>query len=229
MTGKTHRVGGVLCCLAGYSLLQSKGYLIQGVNPLLQLTVMYPFSIYGSIVSDLDHNPKSAPAKDPFSIGVNKILHLSTGICKKAGEDKKKLNPLLSVLNAKHRSWQTHSDLFLILAVMFSHWLLNCSTSGVDVIIIRLISLGLILGIISHMVLDMLTPEGIWSLVSIIISKVTGIKTPKKLHLVPDKKFFATDGPWEKWVRKVMVFACWVLIIRIIYLALPYRLSFNIT
>lgn len=228
MTGKTHRVGGVLCCLAGYSLLQSKGYLIQGVNPLVQLTVMYPFSIYGSIISDLDHNPKSAPAKDPFSTGINRVLHLSTGICKKASEERKNINPILSVLNAKHRSWQTHSDLFLILSVLLSHWLLNSSLNGVDVIIIRLISLGLILGIISHMILDMLTPEGIWSLISIAIGKVTGIKTPKKVHLVPSKKFFATDGPWEGWVRKIMVFACWVLIIRIVYLALPYRLSFNI-
>ena len=229
MTGKTHRIGGVLCCLAGYSLLQSKGYLIQGVSPLVQLTVMYPFSIYGSIVSDLDHNPKSIPAKDPFSVGINKILHLSTGICKKASEGNKNLNPLLSVLNAKHRSWQTHSDLFLILAVMLSHWLLNGTFSGVDVIIIRLISLGLILGIMSHMILDMLTPEGIWSLVSIAVSKLTGIKTPKKLHLVPSKKFFATDGPWEECVRKIMLFVCWILIVRIIYMALPYKFSFNIT
>lgn len=229
MTGKTHRIGGVLCCLAGYSLLQSKGYLIQGVSPLVQLTVMYPFSIYGSIVSDLDHNPKSAPAKDPFSVGINKILHLSTGICKKASERNKNLNPLLSVLNAKHRSWQTHSDLFLILAVMLSHWLLNGTFSGVDVIIIRLISLGLILGIMSHMILDMLTPEGIWSLISIAISKLTGIKTPKKIHLVPSKKFFATDGPWEECVRKIMLFVCWILIVRIIYMALPYKFSFNIT
>lgn len=228
MTGKTHRVGGVLCCLAGYSLLQSKGMLIEGVSPLVQLTVMYPFSIYGSIVSDLDHNPNSAPAKDIISKGINKILHLTTGLRKKAEDKGKKINPLLSVLDAKHRSWQTHSDFFLILAVMACVWLLNATTFSADIIILRLVCMGLIMGIVSHLVLDMLTPEGIWSGIFIIISKITGIRLPKKVHFVPKSKFFATDNVWESLVNKIMVVICWLLLARIIYLALPYRITFNI-
>lgn len=227
MTGKTHRVGGVLCCLAGYSLLQSKGYLIEGVSPLVQLSVMYPFSIYGSIMQDLDHNPDSTPAKDIVSKAINKVLHLTTNLRKKLSAKGKKLNPLLSVLDAKHRSWQTHSDLFLILAVMLSVWLMGATLSSADVIILRLVSTGLILGIISHLVLDMLTPEGIWSILFVSISKVSGLKLPKKIHFVPHSKFFATDGVWEMWVRKIMIVMCWVLVLRIIYLALPYRISFN--
>ena len=67
MTGKTHRVGGMLCCLGGYTLLEANGMLLGDVNPLLQLTIMYPFAIYGSTVSDLDHHWQSAPSKDIVS------------------------------------------------------------------------------------------------------------------------------------------------------------------
>ena len=79
MTGKTHRVGGMLCVLGGFTYLESKGLLLRNVNPLLQLTVMYPFALYGSIVSDLDHNANSIPSKDIVSIAINRVLHLTSG------------------------------------------------------------------------------------------------------------------------------------------------------
>ena len=40
MTGKTHRVGGMLCVLGGFTYLESKGFLLINVNPLLQLNFM---------------------------------------------------------------------------------------------------------------------------------------------------------------------------------------------
>ena len=36
MTGKTHRVGGMVCVLGGFTYLESKGLLLRDVNPLLQ-------------------------------------------------------------------------------------------------------------------------------------------------------------------------------------------------
>lgn len=224
MTGKTHRVGGALCALAGYSLLEQKGLLIHDVSPLLQLGVMYPFAIYGSVVSDLDHHWESAPCKDILSWGINKVLHLTTKL--------KSKNPIINIFNAKHRSWQTHSDLFLVSILVLSDWLLTSAT-GAESILINLVFSGLLLGIISHMILDMLTPEGIWSVILVLIKgflkKVLKIKIkafPTKIHFVPKSSFFATDGPWEEIVRKMMWVLCFILLIRIVYLCLPYRFVF---
>ena len=113
MQGKTHRIGGVLCAATGYVLLSSKGLLLKDVNPLLQLAVMYPFAIYGSVMPDLDHHWESAPVRDPVSWGINKVLHLANG--------KSNIAKPLKLFDAKHRSWQTHSDIFLILLIQFPY------------------------------------------------------------------------------------------------------------
>ena len=193
MTGATHRVGGVVCALAGYTILEKKGMLISDVSPMLQLAVMYPFAIYGSTVSDLDHHWQSAPSKDIVSFCINKILHLTTELRKKT----KSKNPVLAVFDAKHRSWQTHSDLFLLIMILLSIQAIGSSISGANSIIMKLVFTGFILGIISHLILDMLTPEGIWSIVLTGVGKAFKINVPEKIHFVPKSKFFATGGSWE--------------------------------
>lgn len=248
MTGSTHRVGGMLCCLAGYSVLQDKGLLLSNVNPLLQLTVMYPFAIYGSMMSDLDHHWDSCPSKDLVSYGINKVLHLTTGIRKRKEKKKEKISPAIKLFDSKHRSWQTHSDLTLFLLCMLAYYLINSSVNSVDVVLLILISTGLLLGVISHLILDLLTPEGIWSILKVLYRKFTGIKIDvklhivpstktlkklqkykvlKKLHLVPDIDFFSTGGKWEKFIKKLLWALCFVLIIRLVYIISPYTIVFN--
>lgn len=225
MTGKTHRVGGMLCVLGGFTYLESKGLLLRNVNPLLQLTVMYPFALYGSIVSDLDHNANSIPSKDIVSVAINRVLHLTSGLNESTGGR----NKVFGLLDAKHRSWQTHSDLFLV-ALMYALYQMVMETklATVESVIWSLVGMGFILGVISHLVLDMITPEGIWSFILVGISKVTGKRLiPKKLRLVPDSKFFSTGGPWESLVRNILWICCVVLFIRLIYLMTPYRITFN--
>lgn len=225
MTGKTHRVGGMLCVLGGFTYLESKGLLLRNVNPLLQLTVMYPFALYGSIVSDLDHNANSIPSKDIVSIAINRVLHLTSGLNESTGGR----NKVFGILDAKHRSWQTHSDLFLV-ALMYALYQMVMETklATVESVIWSLVGMGFILGVISHLVLDMITPEGIWSILLVGVGRVTGSKVmPKKLRLVPDSKFFSTGGPWESLVRNILWICCVVLFIRLIYLMTPYRITFN--
>lgn len=219
MQGNTHRVGGALSCLLGYTILYNKGMVMQDVNPLLQLTVMYPFAIYGSVVSDLDHNWNSAPAKDPISKGINGLLHLTTGIRKKTGSK----NPILSVLDAKHRSWQTHSDLFLFVFVALGIFLSGGDISNANTIILKLVLMGFVLGLISHLVLDSLTPAGIWCIVPSIIGR-----RRVAFRLVPKTKFFATGGSWELIVRTIMYFVIIILGIYILYTMSPYRITFNL-
>ena len=225
MTGKTHRVGGMLCVLGGFTYLESKGLLLRNVNPLLQLTVMYPFALYGSIVSDLDHNANSIPSKDIVSVAINRVLHLTSGLNESTGGR----NKVFGLLDAKHRSWQTHSDLFLVaLIYALYQMVMETKLATVESVIWSLVGMGFILGVISHLILDMITPEGIWSFILVGISKVTGKKLiPKKLRLVPDSKFFSTGGPWESLVRNILWICCVVLFIRLIYLMTPYRITFN--
>lgn len=221
MTGATHRVGGVVCALAGYTILEQKGMLISDVNSLLQLAVMYPFAIYGSTVSDLDHHWESAPSKDIVSFCINKILHLTTNLRKRT----KSKNPVLGLFDAKHRSWQTHSDLFLILMIFLSVYAIGSSISSANSIIMKLVFTGFILGVISHLILDMITPEGIWCTLSTVLSKVFKVKVPEKIHLVPKTKFFATGGSWEKFVRWFLWVVSFILLIRILYVMSPYQIN----
>ena len=217
MQGKTHRVGGVLSSLVGFTLLSANDLLVPDVNPLVQLAVIYPFAIYGSTVSDLDHNWQSAPSKDPFSWCINKILHLGTE-AEKHGMN----NLVVKAFNAKHRSWQTHSDVFLVLFLAITWYLMTSAVPTVESILLRLIFLGLSLGVVSHMILDALTPEGIWFLIPSIIRH-----REVKFHLVPKSEFFATGGQWEKLVGILMKLVSTILFIYVVYKASPYKISFN--
>ena len=254
MTGKTHRVGGMLGSLVGFSILQNKGMLIQDVSEPLQLVMIYASSMYGSVLSDMDHEWESCPSHDVFSWFIYKALHLTTPIRRFLTKDGKtyrirkniyrKFKGVLEICDSKHRSWQTHSDLAIILLVFLAYWLINRSVHSADGLIIRILCEGIVLGMLSHLVLDALTPSGIWSFILTPIKlllktifgkkKKGGEKNIKKslvrLHLVPNKSFFATnseeESPWEYTIRNIMWFTCFILIARLIYFASPYRLYF---
>lgn len=220
MQGNTHRVGGMVCALAGYTILESKGMLISGVSPLVQLVIIYPFAIYGSTFPDLDHNADSIPSKDIVSVGVNRVLHLTTKFRKYNKE-----NSILRIFDAQHRSWQTHSDLFLVICLLFYHRVVSEPVVTAQGIILTLISIGFILGVISHMILDMLTPAGIWFCIPALLNMANKkLNLPFKIRLVPKSKFFATGGPWENIVRYVMWVFTIVLSLRILIGMLPYHL-----
>lgn len=226
MTGKTHRVGGMLSCLGGYTLLKANGMLLGDVDPLLQLTVMYPFALYGSVFSDLDHHKESIPCRDIASVCVNRVLHLTSKVRSKMSGSSLMYKPL-GLLDAKHRSWQTHSDLFLFLILVLSRSILLGKVTGADSAIIKLISIGFLLGVISHLILDMLTPEGVWSFILVSIKGVTRAKKFRtKISFVPNISFFRTGGSWESIIRCLMWVACILLIGVVFYEYLPYKISF---
>lgn len=227
MEGQTHRVGGVVATLGGYLILKEKGMLIEGVTPLLQLAVMYPFGIVGSVASDQDHHTDSAPLKDVVSMSFCRLLHLTTKMRKASRIDK--LAPPLSWFDARHRSWQTHSDLALALVLGILIWVMRTSFfTGADAIIFRLIATGFLLGLISHLVLDMLTPGGVHSLLGMSLRKFGVKKAPVKLRLVPKSEFFATSGTWEKIVRRVLWLIAIILLLYIVYTYLPYEVHIGL-
>lgn len=227
MTGATHRAGGMLVSVVGFAILREKGLLLPDVNEAVQWLVMYPFTMWGSIASDLDHHWESCPAKDIPSRVVHSALHITRPLKKMMdktmSESSRKHNPLYKVVgffNASHRSWQTHSDLTLfamlyLLYMVFTGQVGNLSQT--DSAIVTLVLTGICLGVVAHFILDALTPEGIWLVIPALLNKVLHffklkISLPQKLHLVPKTGFFATGGAWEQFVQKVLKI-CTVLVL----------------
>lgn len=234
LLGKTHRLGGVNAALGGFVALSATGNTLDDVNPLLQLAVVYPFAIYGSAWSDLDHHWGSVPFRDPVSRVFHTGLHATTKIrkgMKSSKMDKGPVYTLLGIADSSHRSWQTHSDLtfFGLIAILwwtcFSQWSVF---SGPDAIIVKLILTGLILGTLAHIFLDAITPEGIWMVIPMAFAKITkNKKIPQKFGLVPDKHFFATGEKWENAWNKILTITSYLLLLWIIYDALPWHFEFN--
>lgn len=213
MTGKTHRAGGMVCAAGGYLLLSHAGMLEEGVSPILQLALLYPFCMWGSVMSDLDQNWNSCPSKDIVSLAFHGVLHLGTRY-RNTVDDKHLpkgfIYHFLGLFDAKHRSWQTHSDVLLFLFCLLLYGLKTGklfprgSLNGTD---LSIMFTGVTLGLLAHLSLDMLTPEGIWSLPLCLLKKVFKLPISGRFHLVPHVGFFATDGPWETVVR----FMLWTL------------------
>lgn len=238
MKGSTHRAGGFLCSVLGVALLKHNGLLLQDVNVGIQWLAMYPFCMWGSVASDLDHNWQSVPVKDPPAYVLNKALHLTAPIQKgfeRAGNTSDSLYKIARTFNARHRSWQTHSDLTLF----FLGWLLHGVLSNAfgfnstEALLLSLILVGVCTGMIAHFFLDMLTTEGILSVVFTVLKKASsgGKKKvkPVKVSIVPHSKFFTTDSAWETFVNKALKVCNILAMAYLLWLAFGGYLPFQIT
>lgn len=225
MTGKTHQVGGEFCAIAGFILLKENGYFLKDVNPYLQLLTMYPFAIWGSKALDLDHGENSMPMRDVFSRIAHKALHLTErgysriksrlddpNISAKEKRDLRKSfrYKFCKFFNASHRSWQTHSDLtlFVVVGLLLGFPTLFSSLGIIDLALMHLMSVGITLGMLSHLVLDALTTDGIHLLllrgVNVTLLGKSKVQLPEKLHLVPRSRLFSCESKWESFVRGLL-------------------------
>lgn len=246
----THRAGGLLVSVIGFAWLRYNNLLLQDVNPVMQWAVIYPFTLWGSVASDLDHHPQACPVKDYPSRAVNTVLHITKPLQKfldnhlKPKDRKRSLVYKLSELfYAKHRSWQTHSDLTVVALLYFLHVL---KTEGfpqfgaVDLAILTLVFTGITMGVLAHLVLDMLTNDGIWFVSLVILNKLINLVFPRfkfrhKISLVPNKPYYAGDGVWENKVRKLLgklttLALCWFLGVLIFPVAkdlIPFEIYFG--
>ena len=244
MTGATHKAGGMLVSLVGFELLRQKGLLLPNVNIGLQWLVMYPFTMWGSIASDLDHHWDSCPQKDYPSRLINLALHITKPVKesyeKTMSSKNRRKSPayrIANALNAKHRSWQTHSTLTLYLMFFILYLAFNQklpSLGAIDSMILTLVLTGICMGIIAHFILDMITPEGIWLISLVMLNSILSvfnprIKIPAKLHLVPNNSFFATGGAWEQKVQKFLKFVTVVALLWFLFVLLSNVIPFQIT
>lgn len=202
MEGKTHRLGGTAFMLATFEYMRLNGLTIEGVNPLIQLAIMYPAASFGSVMPDVDHHKGSNPIKTPAGELFHRILHLPSDINKKVNRSRngKPRNKFIDdLISLKHRSWQTHSlvltggGTFALLSIVNYYTRLNPTF---DMLIIHMLVAGFAVGLFSHLILDMLTTSGVWLVVS------------KKIKVVPSSSAFATGSYWEK----VIVTNCLIVI-----------------
>ena len=201
MMGKTHRAGGALAMLLSYQFMQNHDMLAETINPVVQLLIMYPCCMWGSVAPDLDQSDDAIPEKAPLSILIHKIIYLG---------------------KVRHRSWQTHSIaftgglvglLFLILLYINNYGLLNLN--AVSLTILKLMLMGLSVGIASHLLLDAFTYEGIH-----LIPPTKGKNGKKKVHwirFVPHTDAFKTNTKYETVVRYLLYILFFADLIYIIY------------
>lgn len=197
MMGKTHKGGGALAALVAFDVLWSKGLLDTHIHPVVQLLVMYPACMWGSIAPDLDQSKEAIPEKTLMSVGINRLLHLG---------------------KISHRSWQTHCITLtaIYVSVMFGTVVLLTQHSMIDSIsttILNLMLAGLASGIASHLFLDSFTYEGVHLIPPI---KVKGKKKKYMFRLVPKWDMFKTDTLYEKIVRVVLYIATVLMLVYII-------------
>ena len=244
MTGETHKAGGMLCSLVGLSILYDKGILLQDVNIGVQWLIIYPFCMWGSTASDLDHHWESCPSKSYPDWIINHTLHITKPVQKSlemTGQTKNAAYKFAKMFNASHRSWQTHSDITLYFMLLLM-WIVNSSNLlDLDVIekfILSSAITGISLGVIAHFILDMLTPEGVWiswlMLLNRLLKQISPmINLPEKIHFVPHMRVFATGSAWELFVRRVLKIATVIALIWFLISAfnlvdlIPYEMYFK--
>lgn len=253
MTGKTHKMGGMLISVVGFTLLKDNNLLLPDVNEGLQWLVMYPFCMWGSIASDIDHHWESCPSKDIPSWFIHKALHITEPVYKKldnslsGAEKKKSLSyKIARFFNARHRSWQTHSDFTFVTMLFLLYAIINGELpffNQTDILLLTLMLTGVCLGVMAHFILDLLTPEGVWNTLAVIFNRfILKGKLPRrfeKWHFVPKLKCFATGSSWEDFIYKVLKVGTVVSIIYLVVTVffssqlsalidlIPYRLEFN--
>lgn len=173
MLGKTHKAGGTVAMLLSYMFMKQQGLLLNDIEPIIQLMVMYPACSWGSTASDLDQTPEAIPDKTPLSLALHTLLHM--GKC-------------------RHRSWQTHSiavtgGICIVLLAIMQGIAGTGLISPIGTSILRLIITGFTVGVFSHLLLDSVTMAGIW-----LVPKV-------HFRLVPPIKMFGTGTTYETIVR----------------------------
>lgn len=235
MQGKTHTLGGTVCALGGFIVMKENGHLLDSsvVSQGIQFLAIYSAGIYGGKWSDNDHHWGSSPLHDPVSWVQNKVLHIfnkplarlddlmERGVIR--GKQRSQLKKsfkyrLLSFLACKHRSWQTHSEVTLLsIYLLMTAKHLPFLSSPIDYVIVNLIMLGFGLGVLSHLLLDSLTTEGIRIALFVFISSFfPSLRWTKRLttfRLVPATHMFATGSAWEMSVRRALSVTQYLLVI----------------
>ena len=129
--GKTHKLGGLCCGLIASSMIMQLPYTKE---KLLLSGVLIGMSVFGSLFPDIDH--------------TNSMI----------GKEHKAISRLTNILFG-HRGI-THAPLFNFIIVALLLYLTRFLTGRIQIIAITGI-FGLFIGLMSHLILDIITVSGI--------------------------------------------------------------------
>lgn len=143
MTAKTHVLGSMSLALGGYILMDKGGLLIPDVEPLIQLGIILPYSVWASTVPDLDQAHDSVAQSSPINLLIQRFF---------------------KIVKAGHRSVKSHVapafiSLATYLALAFN--MIGRNLNGTEITILALAVLGITAGLVSHFLLDIMTRDGI--------------------------------------------------------------------
>ena len=186
MTGKTHVVGGNVFALGSYILMKKTGLLVDSVWEPLQLGIILPYATWASTLPDLDQNNKNRVETNPVNTAIQDLFR---------------------VIQAGHRSVKSHVAPCIIVGVLCVMSILGKSFFNLNQIstnILFLVLTGLFCGLLSHLILDLCTSDGI-------------VIAGKRIALVPKNPVFGTGTKYESIYRRICyVLSCLLLIIAFI-------------
>lgn len=186
MTGKTHVVGGNVFALGSYILMKKTGLLVDSVWEPLQLGIILPYATWASALPDLDQNNKNRVETNP----INSVIQ-----------------DFFRIIQAGHRSVKSHVAPCVIAGVLCIMSILEKSFFNLNQIstnILFLVLTGLFCGLLSHLILDLCTSDGI-------------VIAGKRIALVPKNPVFGTGTKYESIYRRICyVLSCLLLIMAFI-------------
>lgn len=112
MTAKTHVLGSMSLALGGYILMDKGGLLIPDVEPLIQLGIILPYSVWASTVPDLDQAHDSVAQSSPINLLIQRFF---------------------KIVKAGHRSVKSHvAPAFISLARL--SFIVNMTTGDISIL-----------------------------------------------------------------------------------------------
>lgn len=220
---KTHRVGGLLGGLVGYTLLKQGNLLMKDVFGLSLLIITYFSSLYGTCIPELSHrNWCDIPYKGILSWLLWKIFSLPVTIIALIQQNRGKSSIKTATnLNIDSGKWVTHSDIFLCLSMVVIFNLLSFKPNSIDSCLLISICVGLLCGVVSHLLVDVLSGDGIYSLLLFARRVLNKGKGEVKFKFQPKG---INSKVWRNIVTYLIIFLSIFLLIRLVYLCQPYRI-----
>lgn len=182
MTGRTHVLGGTAFALGGFLCLKAGDMLIPDVSDMLQLGIIMPYALWASTMPDLDQDKDTTAQSSPINLIIQKFFIL---------------------IKAGHRSAKSHVVPVILSALIYVALTFNfigTNLNGAEISIASLITLGFLLGVFSHFILDCMTRKGL-KIGSVVI------------RFVPDLDMFGAGTHYEMIVRKILYVIDCILII----------------
>lgn len=182
MTEKTHAVGSLVFATGAFLIMDKCNMLDTQIVKIAQYGIITPYALWGTQIPDFDQDNPNRIVTNP----VNRLIM-----------------DLFKVLGAKHRGIISHVlPIFLsgIVCLLMQLSIITFGMHKLSLDVLHLMLLGLFLGLLSHLILDMCTKDGIY---------VCG----KRVALVPKTDIFKTGSPYEKTFRSVLYIVCCILCI----------------